>query len=104
MKLAIGIVGFIAFSAWTIRIMLAHGVFGFLELAAREAWGAQLFVDLGIALLFAVAWIHSDGKKRGLPWLPYALFTPFIGSPVLFAYLIHREVVALKKPAPSSAP
>ena len=103
MKLAIGIVGFITFTGWTISIMLEHGVFGFLALAARESWGAQMFVDLGIALVFSVAWIRVDGKQRGLPWLPYALLTPFIGGQVLFAYLIHREVAALKKPAASNA-
>ncbi|MGV3621239.1 MAG: hypothetical protein ACO1OB_10500 [Archangium sp.] len=104
MKLAVGIVGFIAFTIWTITIMLAHGVFGFLALAAREPWGGQMFVDLGIALLFSVAWVRSDGKQRGLPWVPYALLAPVIGSPVLFAYLIHREVVALKKPAAAPGP
>ena len=45
---------FAAFSIYTAIVVVNHGYTGFIELALTGGWGAQVFIDLCIALtLFA---------------------------------------------------
>lgn len=82
---------FLAFSAWSTTIVVAHGYFGFLRLAAAEPWGGQMFVDLVIALSLVFAWLRRDAAKFGIsPW-PYFGLTLALGSMGPLAYLVHRE-------------
>ena len=98
MRLAIAVLAFVAFTGWSITVAVAHGPTGFLSLAAREPWALQMLIDLVIALIVATGWVRSDAKKRGLPWIPYVVLAPILGSPPVLAYIVHREFVAMKKP------
>lgn len=96
MRLLLALLVFVGFTGWTISIILAHGLFGFLTLAAREPWAMQLSIDLLLALFVSMAWVRSDAKQRGLPWVPYVVLAPVLGSPPVLAYVVHRELAALR--------
>lgn len=96
MRLAIALVVFVAFTGWSITVAIANGPTGFLSLAAREPWAMQMLLDLVISLIVATGWVRGDAKQRGLPWLPYVVAAPILGSPAVLAYLVHREFAALR--------
>lgn len=104
MRLLTALLVFVVFTGWTITIAVEHGLFGFLTVAAREPWAMQMLVDLALALFVATGWVRVDAKRRGLPWLPYVVAAPIVGSPAVLAYLVHREAAALRKPASAPAP
>jgi hypothetical protein len=98
MRLAIIIVIFVVFTAWSGTIVASHGLLGAFTLAAREPWAAQLFVDLALSCFVLWSFLRHDAKKRGIPALPYILATAALGSIGVFAYLIHRELVGRRAP------
>ncbi len=78
------------FSIFTTELIVRDGYFGFYLLAWREPWAMQMLIDLSISLVFAAWWIRRDAKERGLPWIPYLVLLPILGSPAALAYLCHR--------------
>lgn len=80
----------VPFSAYSVWVVLQKGYFGFLELAMREPWGAQILIDLAISLFLFSTWMRRDARERGIPAWPYLLSMPFLGSVVALVYLIHR--------------
>jgi len=92
MRLAVLIVLFVAFTSWSFAILGAEGVSGFLRTVQSEPWGAQLLVDLTIALLVAWTFLWRDARQRGLPATAYFIATLLTGSVAVLAYLVHREV------------
>ena len=83
---------FVAFTAYTGVVVMDHGYTGFLALAAEGGWGAQIFIDLVIALTMFLVWMVPDARERGIPSVPYALAILTTGSIGALAYLIHRTV------------
>jgi hypothetical protein len=84
----------VVFTVFSVEVALKGGPLGFVTLAAREPWALQLFLDLAISMFFVGSWIRRDAKARGLPWLPYLISLPFVGSIGALAYLVHRSVAA----------
>ncbi len=80
----------VPFSAYSIWVILQKGYFGFIELAMREPWGAQMLIDLAISVFLFATWMRRDARERGIPAWPYLLALPFLGSIVSLVYLIHR--------------
>lgn len=93
MRLIVLVVVFIAFTLWSSTIALSHGLLGFLTLAGREPWAAQMLVDLFLSFFVAWSWLRHDAKERGIPAWPYIAATLTLGSIGTLAYLIHREFV-----------
>jgi hypothetical protein len=81
---------FLAFTAYTAMVVLDHGYTGFIELALTGGWGAQVFIDLCIALLLFTVWMVPDARERGIPFVPYVLAILTTGSVGALAYLVHR--------------
>ena len=81
---------FAAFSIYTAVVVLNHGYTGFLELALTGGWGAQVFIDLCIALILFTIWMVSDAREHGIPAWPYFLAILTTGSVGALAYLVHR--------------
>ena len=81
---------FIAFTAYTAVVVMDHGYTGFLTLAAEGGWGAQIFIDLCIALLLFMVWMVPDARERGIPAAPYVIAILTTGSVGALAYLVHR--------------
>lgn len=90
---ALVLVGFTIFS---VEVTLEQGYWGFVTLARREPWGMQILIDLSIALFLVGGWIRRDARERGLPWVPYLVALPFLGSIGALAYLVHRAIAGAK--------
>jgi hypothetical protein len=83
---------FAAFSIYTAIVVANHGYTGFLELALTGGWGAQVFIDLCIALLLFTIWMVPDARERGIAVWPYVIAILTTGSVGALAYLVHRTV------------
>ncbi len=81
-----------AFSVFTAEVVVEHGYLGFIELAMAGGWGAQVFLDLCIALLLFVGWMLRDARSHGIVTWPYVIAIFTTGSIGALAYLIHRTV------------
>lgn len=81
---------FAAFSIYTTIVVVNHGYTGFLELALTGGWGAQMLIDLSIALILFAIWMVPDARERGIPAWPYFLAILTTGSVGALAYLVHR--------------
>lgn len=92
MRLAVLVVIFLAFTGWSLSVVIGSGPIGFVSLAGREPWAAQMLVDLSIALFVAWSWLRHDAKAHGIPAVPYIIGTITLGSIGVLAYLIHREL------------
>lgn len=92
------LVPFTSFSIW---VTLEKGYFGFIDLALREPWGAQLFIDLAISLFFFATWMRRDAREHGIPAWPYLIGLPLLGSITALVYLIHRALASQGQPARS---
>jgi protein-S-isoprenylcysteine O-methyltransferase Ste14 len=84
------IAAFAAFSIYTAIVVVNHGYTGFLELALTGGWGAQVFIDLCIALILFTLWMVPDARELGIPAWPYFLAILTTGSVGALAYLVHR--------------
>jgi hypothetical protein len=83
---------FAAFTIYTSIVVMNHGYTGFIELALTGGWGAQVFIDLCIALLLFMIWMVPDARERGIPFVPYVLLILTTGSVGALAYLVHRTL------------
>ena len=81
---------FAAFTIYTAIVVMNHGYTGFLELALTGGWGAQVFIDLCIALILFTVWMVPDAREQGIPAWPYFLAILTTGSVGALAYLVHR--------------
>ena len=81
---------FAAFSIYTAIVVLNQGYTGFIELALTGGWGAQVFIDLCIALILFTIWMVPDARERGIPAWPYFVAILTTGSVGALAYLVHR--------------
>ncbi|MBX7096861.1 MAG: hypothetical protein K1X89_04030 [Myxococcaceae bacterium] len=92
MRLFLVVAVLVGFSAYTLGVMWSHGgVLGFLELAGREPWGLQVFLDLCLMLTLFGAWLWRDARTHGLsPWPYLALLS--LGSPGALISLVRREL------------
>jgi hypothetical protein len=99
MRLAVLLVVFVSFTAWTLTIVAGQGFAGLFSLLGREPWAAQLLVDLSLSLLVAWSWLRHDARARGIAAWPYLVATVAVGSVAVLAYLIHRELAGRRLPA-----
>ena len=93
MRLVILVVVFIAFTAWSSSIAFSHGALGFVTLAGREPWAAQMLADLFLSFFVLWSFMRHDARARRIPAWPYIVATLTLGSIGTLAYLIHRELV-----------
>jgi hypothetical protein len=79
------LVPFLAYSLW---VAATCGPIGFLELAGREPWAAQLLIDLVITSAFSVHWMVRDARVTGRnPW-PFVVATLAVGSVAALVYIV----------------
>ena len=91
------IAAFAAFTIYTAIVVANHGYTGFVELALTGGWGAQVFIDLCIALLLFTVWMVPDARERGIPAWPYFVAILTTGSVGALAYLVHRTAKEAKE-------
>jgi len=85
------LVPFVAFTAW---VILRAGPVGFVALALREPWGAQVLLDLVIACVLALGALVPDARSRGLRAWPWCVATALVGSIGLLGYYVYRDLAA----------
>jgi hypothetical protein len=87
---------FVPFTAFSVWVVLEEGFLGFVPAALDGRWGTQVFLDLCCALVLATFWLVPDARRRGInPW-PFVLTCVPLGSIGALAYLVWREVRALR--------
>lgn len=97
LRIALLLLVFAAFTAYTVSVMVGHGVVGFVLLAGREPWALQLLLDLLLMLALFAGWTLRDARARGLPAWPYAILVLVMGSMGALAYLVHRELAGRRR-------
>jgi hypothetical protein len=89
---------FTAFSLWVCSV---EGYWGFLDVAREGRWGTQVFADLCIALWMAMSLYRKEAARIGIPFWPYMIAVPFLGSLSPLVFLLHRRWV-LSRGAPAA--
>jgi len=90
-RLALAVlVPFTAFSFWVIAQSGVAGLFSVL----REPWGAQVFLDLAIAITVASTVVARDARDGGLRAWPWYIAMVTLGSIGLLGYFVYRELAA----------
>lgn len=105
LRLFLVIAVFAAFSIYTAIVVVDQGYTGFIDLALTGGWGAQVFIDLCIALTLFMVWLVPDARERGIPAWPYLVAILTTGSVGALGYLVHRTATDSKSgsAAPRSA-
>jgi hypothetical protein len=81
----------IAFLALTAVALFQHGYWGIIVPHFQSSGGAQVFVDLVIALGLFLVWMWRDAKAAGRnPW-PWLVLTLVAGSIGPLIYLLGRK-------------
>lgn len=95
-RVALSVVAFVAFTAYTLFVAVNHNLLGFLDDHAKGGWSLQIFVDLVMAAISFWIVAVPDARSRGITVWPYVVLTPFLGSIALLAYFVHRSVRELR--------
>jgi hypothetical protein len=88
MRRIILIVTLIAFLVLTTMAVLQHGYAGIFMQQFQSYGGAQVLVDLVIALTLFLVWMWNDAKAAGRNPLPWVLLTLALGSIGALIYLL----------------
>jgi len=79
------------FFVLTVLALLEVGYFGIFEPHFLSWGGAQVFVDLVIALSLFLIWMVFDAREREISVWPFVLITLTMGSFGPLLYLLVRE-------------
>jgi hypothetical protein len=90
MKRLVPLAILVAFTLYSVKVVLTHGYFGFISLALREPWAMQMLLDLSIALFLVGGWLRRDARARGVSPTPYLIALPVLGSIAALVYLVRR--------------
>jgi hypothetical protein len=88
MRRIVLIVTLIAFLVLTTMAVLQHGYAGIFMQQFQSYGGAQVLVDLVIALTLFLVWMWNDAKAAGRNPLPWVLLTLALGSIGALIYLL----------------
>ena len=75
------------FLALSIQAVMSEGAFGFWPEHTRNLWGNQIWYDLLLAVVAALAFIIPRAKAIGMNVLPWTLLTLATGSIGLYAFM-----------------
>jgi hypothetical protein len=85
------LVTLVLFGALTAAALWQHGYWGIFEPHLRSFGGAQVFVDLLIALALVLVWMWHDAKAAGRSIWPWIVLTLAAGSFGPLLYLLTRK-------------
>lgn len=88
MRRIVLIVTLIAFLVLTTMAVLQHGYAGIFMQQFQSYGGAQVLIDLVIALALFLVWMWNDAKAAGRNPLPWVLLTLALGSIGALIYLL----------------
>jgi len=90
------VVVFLAFTVYTVEVVVTQGFAALFASHARFGWESQVFLDLVLAVTAFNLLAWPDAKKRGITYAPYFVATIALGSIGVLVYLLHREVRTLR--------
>lgn len=93
MKTILPVIAFIAFTIFSVGVVVERGVLDLFWVLGREPWAAQFFVDVCIACFLVGGFMIRDAKKLGIVVWPYLVLMPFLGSIASLAYFVRRSLV-----------
>jgi len=88
-RIAVGFV-LVDFTALTVVAVERYGYVGFFRTLFSTLVGAQILVDLSIALSLVLYWMWRDARRRNASFLPYAALTLTFGSVGPLVYLLRH--------------
>lgn len=97
----------LVFLAFSIRVIAAEGLFGFLDDHLRSGWGMQVGIDLVLAAstgMFLASGLARKYGVRPLPWIFLTLATGSIGLLAFVARILYAREHATSLPATDSTP
>lgn len=88
-KLAVLSLVLLAFGAFSLEALLAHGYWGLFQYQFGSLAGGQVLADLVIACSLIMLWMVSDARRSGRRVWPYLLLTVTAGSfgPLLYLWV-----------------
>jgi len=81
---------FLAYTTW-VAVAADYGLASYLIALRPASWGAQILLDLAIALALVCTWLVRDARQRHRAAWPWVVATPFLGSLAPLTYLVARE-------------
>ncbi len=96
----------LVFLAFSIRVIAAEGLFGFLDDHLRSGWGMQVGIDLVLAAstgMFLASGLARKYGVRPLPWILLTLATGSIGLLAFVARILYARENAAASPATDSS-
>lgn len=97
----------LVFLAFSIRVIAAEGLFGFVDDHVRSGWGMQVGIDLVLSVTMGLFLASSVARKYGirpLPWIVLSLLTGSIGLFAFVARVLYARENATASPAADSPP
>jgi len=91
---------FLGFAALNVHVIETVGYLGFWQAITANVATEAALVDLVIAMGLVTVWMWNDAQEQRLPFWPYAVVGLLLGSLGPLAYLIHRELRALRATRP----
>lgn len=80
----------VVFGAYSVWVLLGHGVTGLVTLVRDEPWALQLLLDLVLSCSFAIGWLVHDARRRSIAAWPFVIATLAAGSIGLLGYVAWR--------------
>ena len=81
----------LAFTAYTVQVVLEHGIAGAFVAACANSASVQVVIDLVISVILIAIWVYRDASTKGLAAPLYAILVLCLGSIGTLIYLIRRE-------------
>jgi uncharacterized membrane protein HdeD (DUF308 family) len=100
-RLALALVLFALFTAYSVDVLIGHGLVELLRVHEQGGWSLQVFLDLVLAILGFNVLAAPDAKRLGIPHWPYFVAMLAFGSIGMLAYFVHRELRVLRAGSPS---
>jgi len=78
------------FALFTAAIVAHTGLIGFYQQLAASPAAWQTLVDIAIALVLVLVWMHQDARRSGRAFWPWVPVTLLLGSFGPLLYLLRR--------------
>jgi hypothetical protein len=89
----IPVLAFLAFTIFSIEVVVADGILGFVPFVSNENWGMQMMLDIVLAVAGFLVLAGPEAKRLDIPFAPYVVASLALGSVGVLAFFVHRGIV-----------